>query len=66
MRDGVLHLKVRAAMAGYILRHWHVDCFENHELADKAFRLWLRDPLVLYGAETAELAPGYKAPSRAQ
>lgn len=66
MQDGVLHLQVRAAMAGYILRHWHVDCSENHELADKASRLWLRDPLLLYGVETADLAPGYKAPSRAQ
>lgn len=66
MQDGVLRLKVRAAMAGYILRHWHVDCSENHELTDEAFRLWLRDPLVLYGVSTAELAPGYKAPLRAQ
>ncbi len=66
MQDGMLRLKARAAMVGYILRHWHVDCSTNHELADKAFRLWLRDPLVLYGVETAELAPGYKAPSRTQ
>jgi len=60
MVDGALHITVRAAMAGYILRQWHVDCSPDHCLADKAFRLWLQDPLVLYGVESAFLAPGYK------
>lgn len=63
MQDGVLCLKVRAAMAGYILRHWHVDCSANHELTDEVYRLWLRDPLVLYGVSSAKFAPGYKTPS---
>jgi predicted DNA-binding transcriptional regulator YafY len=59
MEDGALHLKVRAAMAGYILQQWHVDCSIDHHISDKAFRLWLKDPLVLYGVESASLAPGY-------
>lgn len=62
MRDGVLHLKLRAAMAGYILRQWHVDCSPNHSLNDEAFRLWLSDPLALYGVGSAFFAPGYRAP----
>lgn len=62
MRDGVLHLELRAAMAGYILRQWHVDCSPDHCLTDKAFRLWLRDPLTLYGVGSAVFAPGYRDP----
>ena len=63
MNNGVLHLKLRAAMAGYVLRPWHVDCSADHELADEAFRLWLRDPLALYGVESAYFAPAYKKPN---
>lgn len=63
MKDGVLHLKLRAAMAGYVLRQWHVDCSPNHSINDEAFRLWLSDPLALYGVESAKLAPGYKPPN---
>ncbi len=63
MIDGVLHLKLRAAMAGYVLRQWHVDCSANHRIEDKAFRLWLRNPLALYGVGSAKLAPGYDVPT---
>jgi len=63
MYDGVLHLKLRAAMAGYVLRQWHVDCSPDHRLADEAFRLWLRDPLALYGVGSASFAPGYCKPT---
>lgn len=62
MLDGVLHLKLRAAMAGYVLRQWHVDCSPDHHLDDEAFRLWLRDPLALYGVGSATFAPGYQNP----
>ncbi|WP_080698845.1 WYL domain-containing protein [Janthinobacterium lividum] len=65
MADGVLHLKVRAAMAGYILRQLHVDCSADHSLDDDVYRLWLKDPLVLYGVGSAQLAPGYKTQSAA-
>lgn len=63
MRNGVLHLKLRASMAGYVLRQWHVDCSMNHRIEDKAFRLWLRNPLALYGVGSAKLAPGYDSPN---
>lgn len=62
MHDGAFHLKVRAAVAGYVLRQWHVDCSPDHSLTDEAVRLWLRDPLALYGVTSATLAPGYRSP----
>lgn len=60
--DGVLRVKVRAANAGYILRRWTVDCSPDHNLKGLEYALWLRDPLALYGASNAQLAPGYKDP----
>lgn len=60
--DGVLRVRVRAANAGYMLRRWTVDCSPDHHLKGLEFALWLRDPLALYGASNAQLAPGYKDP----
>lgn len=62
MREGRLKMKLRAAVAGYILRKWSVDCSPDHSLTDEPYRLWLSDPLALYGVENATIAPGYKAP----
>ncbi|MHB8697628.1 MAG: WYL domain-containing protein [Sulfuricaulis sp.] len=58
----VLRVPTRAATAGYMLRRWSVDCSPDHRLSGPEYALWLRDPLVLYGAETAILAPGYQHP----
>lgn len=60
MVDGVLHLKLRAAMAGYVLRQWQVDCSADHSVEEKGCRLWLRDVLALYGVKNAFLALGYE------
>lgn len=62
MVDGVMKVKVRAANAGYMLRRWSVDCSPNHRLEGLEYALWLRDPLALYGASNAQLAPGYEDP----
>ena len=59
MPRGVLHLKLRAALAGYALRKWSVDCSPDHSLRGLEYRLWLKEHLALYGVETAILAPGY-------
>ncbi|TYC60886.1 WYL domain-containing transcriptional regulator [Zoogloea oleivorans] len=59
MLGGVLRLKLRAALAGYALRKWSVDCSPEHCLRGPEYRLWLKDHLALYGVETAILAPGY-------
>ncbi len=61
MVGGFLKLKVRAAIVGYVLQQWNVDCSPDHSLDPKRYRLWLSDPLVLYGVQNAVLAPGYQA-----
>lgn len=61
MSGGVLRLRLRGATAGYVLRKWSIDCSPDHRLRDPEYRLWLKDPLLLYGVETALLAPGYRA-----
>lgn len=64
MPDGVLRIKVRAVHAGYLMRLWSVDCSPDHRLKGREFALWLRDPLALYGASNARLAPGYVDPRK--
>lgn len=63
MADGSLRMRVRAAVAGYMLLRWSVDASPDHSLKEEQYRLWLSDPLALYGVENAKLAPGYQAPS---
>jgi hypothetical protein len=62
MPEGVLKIKVRAANAGYMLQQWHVDCSPDHSFEGQEYALWLREPLALYGSESAFLAPGYVDP----
>lgn len=62
MTDGSIRMRVRAAVAGYMLMRWSVDASPDHSLKEEQYRLWLRDPLALYGVENAKLAPGYRAP----
>ena len=45
-----------------MLRKWSVDCSLDHSLSGPEYRLWLRDPLALYGVRNAPLAPGYQTP----
>lgn len=59
MTDGVLRLKTRAALAGYVLRRWNVDSSSGHVLHPSSHHLWLRNPQSLYAVESAALAPGY-------
>lgn len=63
MAEGSMRLRVRAAVAGYMLLRWSVDCSPDHCLTEEQYRLWLSDPLALYGVENARLAPGYEVPS---
>ena len=51
-------------LAGYVLRKWSVDCSPDHHLRGHEFRLWLKDPLALYGVKNAVLAPGYRSPNQ--
>lgn len=60
MTDGVLVHKTRAALCGYVLRLWNVDCSPNHALAGKEYQLWLRNSIALHGINNARIAPGYQ------
>lgn len=64
MKDGVLKVRVREAVAGYVLRQWAVDCSADHSLDATEFSLWMPDSLSLYGSGSARLAPGYVPPSK--
>ena len=58
--DGeVLRISARAAVAGYLLRSWSVDCSDNYDLRGPEFALWLRNRRVLHGMANLTLAPGY-------
>lgn len=59
MTDGVLRIRARAALAGYVLRRWSVDCSEAHSLGSPVYRLWLRNRAVLDGVDSVSIAPGY-------
>lgn len=59
MSGGRLSVRLRAAMAGYLLRHWSVDCSTSHSLDPVNHPLWLSDLSPLAGIDSARLAPGY-------
>jgi len=59
MQEGVLLAQVRAAVAGYVLRRWNVDCTKNHSLLGPEHHLWLRNWQALYGVANLQIAPGY-------
>lgn len=59
MQSGQLKLRIRAALAGYALLRWGVDCSPAHSLDPYRHHLWLANPQTLYGVESAQLAPGY-------
>lgn len=61
MENGALRMRVRAAMAGYLMRRWNVDCTEDHSLKGAEYHLWLRNRQALYGVTNLVLAPGYEA-----
>lgn len=60
MQNGKFEISVRAAMAGYLLRLWNVDCSESAELSGPEYQLYLRNTQSLYGAENLAIAPGYQ------
>lgn len=64
MNGGVLKVRARAAMAGYLLRRWNVDCTEDHSLRGGEYHLWLRNRQALYGVTNLVLAPGYGESSK--
>ncbi len=61
MNSGLLNLSVRAALTGYVLRKWNVDCSsKEHTLDGPEYHLWLKNTPTLYGVDNLTLAPGYE------
>lgn len=56
---GSLQVTLRAAVAGYVLRQWQVDCSSDARLRGREFRLWLANIAQLDGVGNSALAPGY-------
>ncbi len=60
MVDGVFKQNVRAAVAGYVLRRWNVDCSDDHGLRGGEYQLWLKNSPALYGVENVAIVPNHK------
>lgn len=66
MKNGLLTIDVRAAMAGYLLRRWNVDCTEEATLKGPEYQLWLRNRTSLMNTSNLAIAPGYENNSPAR
>lgn len=60
-KNPVLNINVRAAVAGYLLRRWNIDCSEEHSLRGNEYHLWLKNYPALYGVNNLVIAPGYQS-----
>ena len=56
MENNMLIIQARAAVVGYLLRKWNVDCSEDHSLQGPEHHLWLANSPTLYGVESIHLA----------
>ncbi len=59
MQEGLLNLNIRAAVAGYLLRRWNVDCTKEGTLEGDEYHLWLKNRQALYGVDNLKIAPGF-------
>lgn len=62
MQDGVLKINARAAVVGYFLRRWNIDCSPDYSGSETEHHLWLKNSLSLYGVSNIKLAPLYTQP----
>lgn len=60
MEQGALKLECRAALIGYLLNHWQVDCSSTYQLCPQKHHLALLEHAAIFGVESASLAPGYQ------
>lgn len=58
MIDGVLRLKLRASLVGYVTQFWGIDTTPEHVLDPLRHQLWLKNTGTLYGVESLNFAPG--------
>lgn len=58
VENSQLLIEVRAAMAGYLLRRWNVDCTERGTLSGAKYQLWLQNRFTLNRIQNLSIAPG--------
>ena len=61
MSEGELLLSCRAALAGYLLRQWSVDCSPQHQIRSGVCQLALKNQAILSEIEHLAIVPGGKA-----
>jgi hypothetical protein len=61
MRRGELHVTVRAAIAGYVLQFWNVDCSPDRSLDPTIHRLCLKNLNAIKETRSVQIAPGFIA-----
>lgn len=59
MTGSMMKVEIRAAIAGYLLRLWNVDCSETACLSTSQYQLALNNRAALYGVQNLSIAPGY-------
>jgi predicted DNA-binding transcriptional regulator YafY len=59
MTDGLLKIRVRAALAGYVLQHLNVDCTADGSLSSSQYHLWLKNRQSLVDVDNLSIAAGY-------
>jgi predicted DNA-binding transcriptional regulator YafY len=62
MEHGVLRIRMRAALVGYVLRRLNVDCTPDARLSGGEYHLWLRNRHSLLNVDNLGIAPGYSTP----
>ncbi|OUS23571.1 WYL domain-containing protein [Thalassotalea sp. 42_200_T64] len=60
MTNKILEIEIRAALVGYLLRRWNVDCTEDASLSGGEYQLWLKNSKSIFGAENLAIAPGFQ------
>lgn len=61
MRNGQKRISIRAAVAGYMLRRWNVDCSKGYILRSEEYQLALKNlDAIDESIDNMSLAPGFK------
>lgn len=60
MTDGVLEIQTNAALVGYLLRRWNVDCSEGAILSGGEYQLWLKNRAMIKHIHNLVIAPGFQ------
>ena len=59
MINGERKIEIQAALAGYLMRFWNVDCTANASLKQGGHHLWLKNVSDLKDLNSMTISPGY-------